>query len=476
MSLRIRLIVAAGLLSMAGMRAAGAGPEDVSLTISPAKPAVPALEYRLLPLESELNPGNAAPIYLRLGQVVSAEALRELEEKPVAWLAAPLDRFPAAEARKFVDSWSGRTSLIEIGARRRSCEWDYPLLEQREHVSSILLPDAQMMRVWGRLSAVKARVEVAERKVDEALRTIQTGIAFGRHVGDGPFLINNLVGMATIRAMLNPIDELISGPDAPSLYWPLTALPRPLIPIREALANEYKLCEWLLPEMTDLDRDRTDAEWEARLARLHGRLLKLKADYRPEKVDPKVDTLAGFRELTLPKAREYVMERKGKLDGICEDRMILIYLGGKYRDLYDEIYKASHLPFPEADPLYRRGAEQLQAFKSGPLWLFASLIAAVESGHRAEAMLDRRIAALRVVEALRLHAGAEGRLPGSLDEVKAVPVPINPVTGRPFFYRLDGDIAILEEEQKPEGPGPLGLRYRITLRGAAAPAPTPDQK
>jgi hypothetical protein len=476
MSLRIRLIVAAGLLAMAGMRAPGAAPEDISLTISPAKPAVPALGHRLLPLESELNPGNAAPIYMRLGLALAPEARQQLEEKPFAWLQLPLDQFPAGEARKFIDEWGGQIALMEFAARRRSCEWDYPLAEQREQANNILLPDAQMMRVWGRLLAAKARVEVAEHKADEAIRTTEIGIAFGRHVGDGPFLINNLIGMAMIRVMLNPIDELISEPGAPSLYWSLTALPRPLIPIREALANEYKLCEWLLPEMTDLDRERTDAEWEARLARLHGRLVQLKASYQPEKIDPKVDTLAGFRELALPEARKYALERKGKVDGICDDRMILIYLGGKYRDLYDEVYKASHLPFPEALPFYRRGDEQLHAVKSGPLWLFASLISAVESGHRAEAMLDRRIAALRVVEALRLHAGAEGRLPGSLDEVKAVPIPINPVTGRPFAYRLDGDAAILEEEQKPDGPGPLGLRYRITLRGGGPPAPAPDQE
>lgn len=468
MMLRIRSIVAVGILATAGMRAVA---EDVSLVVSPARPAVPALGHRLLPLESELNPGNAAPIYMRLGLVIAPEAREQLEKKPIDWLKVPLDQFPAAEAGKFIDRWKGQTALIEIGARRRSCEWDYPLAEQRDHANNILLPDAQAMRTWGRLLAVKARVGVAEQEIDEAIRTIEAGIAFGRHVGDGPFLINNLIGMAIIRAMLDPLDEVISAPDAPSLYWSLTALPRPLVGIREALANEYKLCEWLLPEMTDLDQDLTDAEWEARLARLHGRLVRLKAEYQPEKVDPRINTLAGFRELALPDARKYVQERMGKVDGIGDDRMILIYLGGKYRDLYDEVYKASYLPFWEAAPSYRRGEEQLQGVKSGPLWPFASLIAAVESGHRAEAMLDRRIAALRIVEALRLHAGIEGHLPESLDRVKVVPIPIDPVSGKPFAYRLEGGTATLGDET----PDKLGLTYRITLRGGGK-GPGADQR
>ncbi|MCC7476516.1 MAG: hypothetical protein IT425_14080, partial [Pirellulales bacterium] len=55
------------------------------------------------------------------------------------------------------------------------------------------------------------------------------------------------------------------------------------------------------------------------------------------------------------------------------------------------------------------------------------------------------IASLRVIEALRMHAANHNRqLPKSLDEITAVPVPLNPATGKSFVYRLDGKTAILE--------------------------------
>jgi hypothetical protein len=53
--------------------------------------------------------------------------------------------------------------------------------------------------------------------------------------------------------------------------------------------------------------------------------------------------------------------------------------------------------------------------------------------------LDRRVAALRVVEAIRMYAATKGgALPESLDNITDVPVPLDPVTGKPFGYHLEG--------------------------------------
>jgi hypothetical protein len=62
--------------------------------------------------------------------------------------------------------------------------------------------------------------------------------------------------------------------------------------------------------------------------------------------------------------------------------------------------------------------------------------------------LERDIAALRVIEALRMYAAAhDGQLPKALDEITAVPVPPNPATGKPFVYRLNGTTAVVELPQ-----------------------------
>jgi hypothetical protein len=57
--------------------------------------------------------------------------------------------------------------------------------------------------------------------------------------------------------------------------------------------------------------------------------------------------------------------------------------------------------------------------------------------------LDRRIAALRTIEAVRLHLTEKGKLPEKLDDITVVPVPTDPLTGKPFEYRRDGAAARL---------------------------------
>ena len=131
-----------------------------------------------------------------------------------------------------------------------------------------MLPDAQAMRKWSWVLQLKVRVEISDKKYDDAVRTLETGIAFGRHVGEGPFLINTLIGIAVVTEALAEVEELIAQPDAPNLYWALSALPQPLVPTRKAMEVEQELIERLVPEITDLNRRRTEGEWTALLDRL----------------------------------------------------------------------------------------------------------------------------------------------------------------------------------------------------------------
>jgi hypothetical protein len=63
----------------------------------------------------------------------------------------------------------------------------------------------------------------------------------------------------------------------------------------------------------------------------------------------------------------------------------------------------------------------------------------------AASRLDRDMAILRLVEAMRIYgAGHDDQLPPAIDDVSEVPVPLDPIAGKPFEYRLAGDTAILQ--------------------------------
>jgi hypothetical protein len=108
--------------------------------------------------------------------------------------------------------------------------------------------------------------------------------------------------------------------------------------------------------------------------------------------------------------------------------------------------------------------KQLAAAKKGPFVLFVEYVAGIYPAMMAELRLERRIAALRVIEAIRLYAAAhDAALPESLGQITEVPVPEDPATGKPFEYHRDGSSATVSG---PEAglPPPLRPSYRITIR------------
>ena len=84
---------------------------------------------------------------------------------------------------------------------------------------------------------------------------------------------------------------------------------------------------------------------------------------------------------------------------------------------------------------------------------------------RAEIRVPRQFAALQVIEAIRLHAAATGKLPKSLQEITVVPVPPNPIDRQSFPYSVYGNQAFLDMPiLADEAPRSIAKRYTITLR------------
>jgi len=83
----------------------------------------------------------------------------------------------------------------------------------------------------------------------------------------------------------------------------------------------------------------------------------------------------------------------------------------------------------------------------------------------AQIRLDRKIAALQVIEALRLYASThDGHLPDQLSQVTEVPVPNDPGIDKPFEYQRDGQAAVLNSRIPGEDLQNTGLRYRLSIR------------
>jgi hypothetical protein len=151
-------------------------------------------------------------------------------------------------------------------------------------------------------------------------------------------------------------------------------------------------------------------------------------------------------------------------------QVIAIYTERNYRRFADDWEKLWYMPFEEMRRRQNPLVKQVVAAKvvSGGehrevLPIVSLLLPAMQAARNAQVRLEREVASLRVIEALRMHAAQhDGQLPNSLDEITAVPVPHNPATGKPFEYRLEGKTAILNLPPS-DGLPASNRRYEIQI-------------
>ncbi|HZY87413.1 MAG TPA: hypothetical protein VFE78_21430 [Gemmataceae bacterium] len=452
---------------------------DRTLSVSPRAAPVPALKYRLLPLSSELKEGNAVPIYLRLIHEQSDATQKYWTETPRQWNKLPVDKLPVEQIREFLRDrrFAHFPRQLELAARRRTTEWNYTLDDGNP--IGLLLPDVQIMRTYAPLLVLQVRLALAEGDFPKAAHRLETCFAFSRHVGDGPTLVHSMAAFALASQFTDAVGDFVERPGAPNLYWALTALPRPLLDPRGALGWEYHLLENQFPELGDLDRARTAEQWDGLLRRVRAevRAIALSEDVRkppqfpdwfPKHYAPE-DTAAKSPDLAA--ARKSVARSKGlsadKVEAMPPAQVLLLYLVDTYHEKRDDLYRGFYLPYPRAFPLFEAATGRLrQAPTSEGAVLARMFLPDLPKVISREARLERSLAALRVIEALRLYAAAhDGRLPDKLIEVTEAPLPNDPGTGRPFEYSRDGDAGALVGRPLPGDPLPNnGIRYRVTLR------------
>lgn len=475
---RRAFVIAALLLGAAGCEISGlarvAQAEDdkvvpVPLRVRPAAEHREALKYRLLPDALDRKPGNAAVLYNKIALQLAQRHDDKSLDKMADWLDLPLAKFPRDEVRAALRGYQGILDDLALAARRQTCDWQLPFTEHDP--ISLLLPEVQYMRNFGRMVALKARLEIADGNLDEALRTLQTGYSLTRDVAQGQTLINGLVGLATAGVMDARLEELIQQPGAPNLYWALTSRPRPLIDMRPGMDMEMNMVYLGFPELRDVEGGSRSAEsWRAQLDQIGRRLSEWTGNGSGDKQPPMSLIITGLALKGYPQARQDLIARgrsPEEVDAMPVAQVVAIYTVHTYNEFRDQIFKWLYVPYWEG----RTGLEKAEVtlrreVKSREIVPLASLLLpAIHSVNLAAARGERRTAALRTIEALRMYAAShEGKLPEKLADVVQVPVPNDPITGQPFVYRLQGDEAVLEGFPPPGAPAKAnGFRYEIKL-------------
>jgi hypothetical protein len=144
-------------------------------------------------------------------------------------------------------------------------------------------------------------------------------------------------------------------------------------------------------------------------------------------------------------------------------QVVLLYSLQQYNRTRDEMFKWSYVPYPQAQQGMQQAEESLKQMEGEIVPLASLLLPALRQVRTAAARMDRRIAAQRIIEAIRMYGASHGgKLPARLSDVVEVPIPADPVTGREFDYSLRGDVALLSAPPPAAVPTPSNaLRYEL---------------
>ncbi len=452
-------------------------PEYRALTIYPKGAPSPALRYRLDPESRHQEPGNAVQSYYRaFSPDWQSYKTRDKDywKKEEEWLKLPLEKLPP-EADMRTSSF---LKQVEQGTNKTYVDWDMLAGIKRDGIM-FLLPDIQGMRGFARDLTLKARFELKEKEFDQAVKTMRTTVTLGRHVAKGPTLIQALVGIAVTSIGFKQIEEGIQQKDFPNLYWALATLPPGPIDLDNAMDGERMLIETILPGLRDQLYSKSpkaigQPELQAMVEKF--RLTMDAANPNVLSEVEKIRQQAGTSLMLasgLPGAKEKLLAfglGKKLLDSLPPLQVVLMTEVLAYDENFDTMAKWIHTPYWLAKPeLEKANAQSGPTGGGSPLSpvpvgsLSRTLLPATSRVIQAQVRQHRNLAQLMVVEALRMHAAQTGKLAQSLEEIKIVPVPLNPVTGKPFSYKVEGKYALLESEPINNSDTKELRRWRIEL-------------
>jgi len=311
----------------------------VEMTLNPAKSPEPKQKYQLLPKAQEQSDADALPLYEKAVKSLPKDFQREQISQ---WVKEPLNKLPREQVQSTLQQLGPTLQLVAQAAKCKQCNWP-------PFKPGTLPENLSEYRKLAYVLALQARFQIAKGQYDQAISTMQIGLAMARHLGEAPTLIQGLVGVAIAGVMMNQAEELIQASNAPSLYGALQDLPRPFINLTKQIELE----------------------------------------------------IANIKKTGNPVLQKMFQE--------------------------------------QLRPAHER--TRITAKK-----------------------LDRHIAALQCIEAMRLYAaGHNGEFPKALAAIAEVPIPGDPVTQKPFVYTRTGSKAVLEASAPEGATDKDAMRYELKL-------------
>jgi hypothetical protein len=451
-------------------------PPVIKLAAQSERKPASSLAHRLLPDPLDRVEGNAALLWTRAQLAVRAVRYKwtEAQWKWSETASTPLDKLPIKEVKVVLETHAAALRLADQAARRTRCDWERPAPTLPLNLDS-RLDEVQGLREVARLLTLRCRVELAERRFDDALHTLQTGFGLAQSLSAGNLLLDDLVGIAIASIMLSRVEEWVQMPGSPNLYWGITDLPRPLIDTRHSIRVELNTIYRSYPALRELKKKKKLSAEESR------RLVEKAFDEICQCANPNVPAWMKKMGMTTLGLKYYPIAKKGLIDSgrpakeveaLPSLQVVAIYYLEQHDMMRNEILQWLAVPAWQG----RKGLEKVEAkYKARALEdgnilnvLTSMLAPAIVKVTGAQLRLERQIAGLRGAEALRLHVAACGKVPSKWADITEVPGPIDALTGKGLddWYKVEGGTGILTIPALPNQPALTGRRFEMAGKQA----------
>jgi hypothetical protein len=437
----------------------------VRLTVQPMAAPKPALKYRLLPEVRELSPGNPYQGYMKCFM----EQRNFYFSKGAVAERARILSMPLDQLAKDYNDYPGNLRYADYAARLDTLDWQLTMRIQSEGLE-FQAGELPALRALVTALQTRLRVQAANKKFPEAIDGAKTMFKLARDLGEYPAPEANLFGISIVHLALDTFEEMLQQPGCPNLYWALTDLPSPLVDLRKGLQGHATLVSNEFKPLRS-DAVMTEAELEKVVSRLSG----MNGLAREQAGRPPWNWRAGLEARVKSPNNVRLARERLIADGVDKalvDKLALLALVAKFSPLQvillDE-KRDYELRRDERTKLLALAPWQIEALpvaKTAKDILFQDLLPDVVALRRGQARLEQRIALFRAIEALRMYAAEHGgKLPDTPAELP-VPLPGDPVSGKPIGYEVNNGTAHLHgaaprsEEKNPE----FNLHYEVTIK------------
>ena len=466
------------------------GKQVFAITLSPMAAPKPLSNYYLTPQYKEQQPGDQLSGFMKCFMEQALFFNDEGEAKRQKLLEVPLSEFPDAKGNAealagiaYPRRSTGLGGNIDLAARYTRAEWNEYFLVRKDGINT-LLPEVQSMRRLGLALRVRLRAEIKLGDFDRAIVTVRSLTGLAKMFETHPTIIGNLVGVAIHTMAWNGVEEMIAQPGCPNLYWSLVDVPTPPFSVARGFEGERVVLTTELDSMLALDREMSGREISKVFDFIDG---VLQVMGKLEEVGPAGGgkpvgrvPLDGVRRYLQSSRPRYALlaansagveAARGRLVGVGKMNSVAVKAFPPLQvvltdDLLshhvwrDEVLKYRNLPLAECLAGMAETNQQMRK-QTADLILAPLLLPAPFVVKKAEARTAQRVAFLRILEALRLHAAASnGELPATLADTK-LPMPLDPVTGKAFEYSVKDGVATLSGGKIADLPRRV---YEVRLR------------